>query len=91
MPGIVEGKVIIVTGGGRGIGREIALLAAREGAKVIVNDIGATLRGQGTDQSPAEEVVSEIEKNGGQAIASYDSVAEWDSAHRIVQSSWDPI
>ena len=89
MAGIVEGKVIIVTGAGRGIGREIALLAAREGAKVVVNDIGATLGGEGMDQTPAEEVVSEIRKKGGEAVASYDSVAEWDSAHRIVETAMD--
>src|SRR5690606_21369649 len=89
MAGIVEGKVIVVTGAGRGIGREIALLAAREGAKVVVNDIGTSLGGEGLDQTPAQEVVSTIEKAGGQAVASYDSVAEWDSAHRIVQKAVD--
>jgi NAD(P)-dependent dehydrogenase (short-subunit alcohol dehydrogenase family) len=87
--GIVDGKVVVVTGAGRGIGREIALLMAREGAKVVVNDIGTSLGGEGTDQTPAEEVVSEIRKHGGEAVASYDSVAEWDSAHRIVQAAVD--
>jgi NAD(P)-dependent dehydrogenase (short-subunit alcohol dehydrogenase family) len=89
MAGIVEGKVIVVTGAGRGIGREIALLAAREGAKVVVNDIGASLGGEGTDQTPGDEVVAEIVKNGGEAVASYDSVADWDSAHRIVEKAVD--
>src|SRR5919205_2670837 len=89
MAGIVEGKVIVVTGAGRGIGKEIALLAAREGAKVVVNDIGTSLGGQGSDQTPAEEVVSEIRRNGGEAVAAFDSVAEWDSAHRIVQKAVD--
>src|SRR5215213_2823402 len=89
MAGILESKVIIVTGAGRGIGREIALLAAHEGARVVVNDIGASLGGEGTDQTPAEEVVQLIKKNGGDAIASYDSVADWDSAHRIVQTAVD--
>ncbi|MDB5863766.1 MAG: 3-hydroxyacyl-CoA dehydrogenase [Betaproteobacteria bacterium] len=89
MAGIVEGKVVVVTGGGRGIGREIALLMAREGAKVVVNDIGTSLGGEGSDQTPAGEVVAEIKKNGGAAVASYDSVAEWDSAHRIVQTAVD--
>ena len=89
MAGILEDKVIIVTGAGRGIGREIALLAAREGAKVVVADIGASLGGEGTDQTPAEEVVRLIKKNGGEAVASYDSVAEWASAHRIVQTAVD--
>ena len=89
MAGIMEGKVVVVTGAGRGIGKEIALLAAREGARVVVNDIGTSLGGEGRDQTPAEEVVSEIGKNGGDAIASYDSVAEWDSAQRIVQTAVD--
>ena len=60
--GIVAGKVVIVTGAGRGIGREIALMMAKEGAKVVVNDIGASLAGEGTDQTPAEEVVQLIKK-----------------------------
>ena len=77
---ILEGKVIVVTGAGRGIGKQIALLAAREGGKIVVNDIGASLGGEGRDQTPAEEVVSQIKKEGGEAVASYDSVAEWDSA-----------
>src|SRR5438552_2539934 len=89
MAGIVEGKVVVVTGAGRGIGKEIALLMAREGAKVVVNDIGASLGGEGNDQSPGEEVVSEIRKNGGEAVASFDSVAEWDSAHRVVKKAVD--
>ena len=89
MAGILEGKVMIVTGAGRGIGREIALLAAREGGKVVVNDVGTSLGGEGKDQSPAEEVVSEIRRSGGEAAASYDSVAEWESAQRVVQTAVD--
>jgi NAD(P)-dependent dehydrogenase (short-subunit alcohol dehydrogenase family) len=89
MAGIVEGKVVIVTGGGRGIGREIALLMAREGAKVLVNDIGTSLEGEGADQSPGDEVVAEIKKGGGEAVTSFDSVAEWDSAQRVVQKAVD--
>jgi NAD(P)-dependent dehydrogenase (short-subunit alcohol dehydrogenase family) len=89
LAGILEGKVIVVTGAGRGIGKEIALLAAREGGRVVVNDIGTSLGGEGKDQTPAEEVVSEIRKNGGEAVASYDSVAEWDSAQRVVQTAVD--
>src|SRR5687767_10597144 len=89
MAGIVEGKVFIVTGAGRGIGREIALLAAREGGKVVVNDIGTSLEGQGLDETPAEEVVSVIKQHGGEAVASCDSVAEWDSAQRIVKAAVD--
>ena len=87
--GIVEGKVAVVTGAGRGIGRAIALLMAKEGAKVVVNDIGASLEGAGTDQSPADEVVAEIRKNGGEAVASFDSVADFDSAQKVVQVAVD--
>src|SRR5437762_3306803 len=70
MTGIVAGKVAIVTGAGRGIGRGIALLLAQEGARVVVCDIGASLEGAGTDAGPADEVVDEIKRNGGEAIAS---------------------
>lgn len=89
MTGIVAGKVVVVTGAGRGIGKEIALLAAREGAKVVVNDIGASLGGEGKDQTPADEVVSEIRRNRGEAVAAFDSVSEWDSANRIVEQALD--
>jgi len=65
----LDGKVIIVTGAGRGIGREIALLAAAEGAKVVVNDPGVAADGSGTNAAPAEEVVEEIKKRGGTAVA----------------------
>ena len=76
MPGIVEGKVAIVTGAGRGIGRAIAMLMAEEGAKVLVNDVGAALDGSGGDAGPAQQVVDEIKKKGGQAIASTLSIGE---------------
>ena len=85
----LAGKVIVVTGGGRGIGREIALLAAREGASVVVNDLGGSSMGDGSDGSPAQAVVQEIVEAGGRAVANGDSVAEWDSAHRIVQTAID--
>ena len=75
MPGIVSGKVAIVTGAARGIGRGIALLMAQEGARVVVCDIGASLEGAGTDAGPAQEVVDEIKKAGGQAIASTLSIS----------------
>ncbi|OWT59054.1 SDR family NAD(P)-dependent oxidoreductase [Candidimonas nitroreducens] len=86
---MLAGKVAVVTGAGRGIGREIALGMAAEGAAVIVNDIGAALDGQGADASPAQQAVDDIHAAGGQAAASYDSVADWDAAQRIVQSAVD--
>src|SRR5205085_8400051 len=72
----LDGKVIIVTGAGRGIGREIALLAAREGAKVVVNDLGGSADGEGANAAPAQEVVDEIRRGGGHAVANLDTVAE---------------
>lgn len=87
--GIVAGKVAIVTGAGRGIGRGIATLLAREGASVIVNDIGASLDGSGSDVGPAQQVVDEIKKAGGKAVPSTLSIAEPQSADQIVQSALD--
>jgi NAD(P)-dependent dehydrogenase (short-subunit alcohol dehydrogenase family) len=85
----LDGKVIIVTGAGRGIGRAIALLAAAEGAKVVVNDPGVAADGSGTDAAPAEEVVEEIRKAGGTAVANFDSVAEALAAANIVKTATD--
>ncbi|MGP9811761.1 SDR family oxidoreductase [Rhodopseudomonas palustris] len=85
----LDGKVIIVTGAGRGIGREIALLAAREGAKVVVNDPGVASDGSGTDAAPAEQVVEEIKKEGGIAVANFESVAEAVPASKIVKQAVD--
>lgn len=89
MTGLVDGKVVVVTGAGGGIGREFALALAAEGARVVVNDIGATIGGEGEDQTPAEQVVAEIRAAGGQAVASFDSVADPDRAARIVQTAID--
>jgi NAD(P)-dependent dehydrogenase (short-subunit alcohol dehydrogenase family) len=86
---ILDGKVIIVTGAGRGIGRAIAIAVADAGAKVVVNDLGASAGGEGDDTSPATEVVNEISAAGGEAVANFNSVAEWDSAHEIVQAAID--
>ena len=80
MAGLVEGRVAIVTGAGRGIGREHALSLARHGAKVVVNDLGGTVDGTGGDASPAQEVVEEIKGMGGEAVANGDSVRRWEGA-----------
>lgn len=85
----VEGKVAVVTGAGQGIGRAVALEMARHGAKVVVNDIGASLDGQAGAGRPAEDVVAEIRAAGGEAVASFDSVSDWDSAHRIIDTALD--
>src|SRR5213592_3019403 len=85
----LEGKSIIVTGAGRGIGREIALLCAVEGAKVVVNDPGVAADGSGSSASPAEEVVKEIKKRGGTAVANFETVAEAIPASKIVRSAID--
>src|SRR5215475_14339878 len=87
MAGIVAGKVAIVTGAGRGIGRAIAVLLAGEGARLVVCDIGASLEGAGSDPSPAHEVVEEIKKAGGEAIASTLSIAEPKNADEIVKAA----
>ena len=86
---LVQDKVVLVTGAGGGIGRDIALAMAREGARVVVNDIGASVSGEGHDDGPAQQVVKEIQALGGQAVASTDSVAEAASAARIVQCALD--
>jgi NAD(P)-dependent dehydrogenase (short-subunit alcohol dehydrogenase family) len=86
---MLKGKVAIVTGAGRGIGREIALELARQGARVVVNDIGASLSGEGTDGSIAAAVVDEIKRSGGEAAVAPYSVADWDQAHQIVKTAID--
>src|SRR5579863_4963453 len=91
MADIVAGKVAIVTGAARGIGRGIALLMAQEGAKVVVCDIGASLDGAGTDAGPAQDVVAEIKKAGGQAIASTLSISEPANGDKIVKAATDAL
>lgn len=87
--GSLEGRVAIITGAGRGIGREHALLFAAEGAKVVVNDLGGGLDGSASEASPAEEVVAEITAMGGEAVPNHENVATWDGAERLVQSAID--
>jgi NAD(P)-dependent dehydrogenase (short-subunit alcohol dehydrogenase family) len=85
--GLCDGRVAIVTGAGRGIGREHALSLAGQGAKVVVNDLGGNIDGSGGDLSPAEQVVEEIRAMGGEAVANGDSVASWEGAQRLVNTA----
>ncbi|HWM41756.1 MAG TPA: SDR family NAD(P)-dependent oxidoreductase [Burkholderiales bacterium] len=85
----LEGRSVIVTGAGGGIGRDFALAMAAVGAKVLVNDIGTSVKGEGRDARPAQKVVNDIKEKGGIAVASTDSVADWESANRIVSSALD--
>jgi len=87
--GLFDGKVAIVTGAGRGIGRSHALLLASEGASVVVNDLGGSHDGQGNDSTPAQQVVDEITTKGGRAVANYDSVSSWSGAESMVQQAVD--
>lgn len=89
MSKVLEGKVVIVTGAGRGVGAEIAKLAALEGAKVVVNDLGGDERGEGGDLGPAQQVVEEIKAAGGEAVADGNNVASWEGAHALVQRALD--
>ncbi len=87
--GICDGRVVIVTGAGRGLGRGHALEFARQGARVVINDIGAELDGSGGSLSPAAEVVEEIRSGGGEAVVNGDDVADWAGAQRIVKTAID--
>ncbi|MSW21010.1 MAG: SDR family NAD(P)-dependent oxidoreductase [Actinobacteria bacterium] len=87
MARLCEGRVAIVTGAGRGIGREHALSLAAHGAKVVVNDLGGNMDGSGGDLSPAQQVVNEIKGMGGEAIANGESVANWEGAQRLINSA----
>lgn len=86
---LLDGKVIVITGAGGGIGRELALTAAAQGASVVVNDIGTSVHGEGADQGPAQRVTDEISAAGGKAVANADSVSEWSAAQRIVTCALD--
>jgi NAD(P)-dependent dehydrogenase (short-subunit alcohol dehydrogenase family) len=85
--GICEGRIVVVTGAGRGIGREHALAFAREGARVVVNDLGVARDGSGASSGPAQDVVDEIAALGGEAVANTDDIADWDGARRLVQTA----
>ena len=89
MSKMMEGKVVVVTGAGRGIGRDMALLMAAEGAAVVVNDLGVSVDGSVSTETPAAEVVREIESRGGRAVANGESVSDWTAAGRIVQCAMD--
>ena len=87
MAGVCEGRVAVVTGAGRGIGREEALLLAAEGAKVVVNDLGADVDGSGRRSEVAEEVAAEIVAAGGEAVANADDIADWEGAQRLINTA----
>ena len=89
MGNLCEGRVAIVTGAGRGIGREHALMLANQGAKVVVNDLGGDMDGSGSDLSPAQEVVNEIVEMGGEAIVNGANVADFAAAGEMVQQAID--
>jgi len=86
---MLKDKVVLVTGAGGGIGRDFAHAMAAAGAKVVVNDLGTSVKGEGKDAGPAQKVVDEIKAKGGKAVANTDSVAEWESANRILQTALD--
>ena len=87
MARMCEGRICIITGAGRGIGREYALMLAEQGAKVVVNDLGGSRDGTGSDATPAEEVVSEIEAMGGEAIANADDISDFQAAGNLIKST----
>lgn len=87
MGNLCEGRVAVVTGGGRGLGREYALMLARHGAKVVVNDLGSDQAGLGTDESPAHSVVNEIREAGGMAIVDSSDVSNWDAAKNLIDNA----
>ncbi len=87
--GICDGRVVVITGAGRGIGREHAIEYARQGAKVVINDLGGEMDGTGSSTGPAGEVVDEIRAMGGEAVANGDDVSDWDGAGRLIQSAVD--
>src|SRR4051812_17718963 len=87
--GALDGRVAIITGSGRGIGREHALLFASEGAKLVINDLGGAIDGSGDDRTPAQQVVDEVKAMGGEAVANADDCADFDGAKRLVDAAID--
>ncbi|MBN1689963.1 MAG: SDR family NAD(P)-dependent oxidoreductase [Dehalococcoidia bacterium] len=87
--GLLDGKVAVITGSGRGLGKAEALLFASEGARIVINDLGGGSDGAGSASVPADEVVAEIKKMGGQAVANYDSVATWKGGENIIKTAVD--
>jgi len=85
--GALDGRIAVITGAGRGIGREHALFFAREGAKVVVNDLGGSADGVGADAGPAQQVVDEITALGGEAVANTDDCADWDGGQRLIRTA----
>ena len=85
--GALDGRVVLVTGAGRGIGREHALLLASEGAKLVVNDLGGSIDGTGADAGPAEETAQEIRDMGGEAVSNNDSVTDWEGSQRMINAA----
>src|SRR5947208_15595032 len=89
--GLLDGKVAVITGAGRGIGRSEALLLASEGASVVVNDVGAAVTGEGSEQRPAQEVVDEIKAAGGTATANYDDITDWEGGQRMINQAVEEL
>src|SRR5436189_3135233 len=87
--GLLDGKIAVVTGAGRGVGRGEALELAAQGAKVVVNDFGGSMTGDGGEKGPADEVVDIIKARGGEAIANYGNVTSWDDCAALVQQAID--
>lgn len=85
--GALDGRIAIITGAGRGLGREHALLFAAEGAKVVVNDLGGDIGGEGADATPAQETVQDIKNMGGEAVVNGDDVSDWEGAQRLVNQA----
>jgi NAD(P)-dependent dehydrogenase (short-subunit alcohol dehydrogenase family) len=89
MSKLCEGRVAIITGAGRGIGREHALLLAHHGAKIVVNDLGGAMDGEGDDVGPAQQVADEVKAMGGEAVANTDDISDWDGAERLIKTALD--